>query len=160
MKKLISLLLILALLPICAFSEIDLSSLSFEDLAALRDQCLLEMFSRDEWQEVTVPQGLYEIGVHIPAGTWTIRCSDKGWDSLMMGEADLRWGVGKPDGNGYWSYKTEKGDVDVYCPNNTHYRDQVTEVTITLEEGWFLYIEPAYNSVVFTPPVGPSFSFK
>ena len=50
MKKFFSLVLALILLPCAALAEIDLSSLSFADLAALRDQAQLEMMKRDEWQ--------------------------------------------------------------------------------------------------------------
>lgn len=160
MKRFFSLALILVLILSAAAAEIDLSGLTFSELAALRDQCLMEMFTRDEWQEVTVPQGCYEIGVHIPAGTWTIRCADIGRDNLMMKETDLRWGMGRPSDDGYWDWRNDKGDVNIYNPNNTRYNGQITEYTITFVEGEFLYIEPAYNSAVFTPPVGPSFSFK
>ena len=160
MKKLFSVVLILVLLASAAAAEIDLTGLSFDELAALRDQCLIEMFSRDEWQEVTVPQGLWEIGVHIPAGTWTLRCSDTGRDDYCLKECDLRWGRGRPGDNYYWDYKSDKGDVDIYNPNSKYYSGEVTEFTITLEDGDFIYIHPQYNSVVFSPSVGPSFSFK
>lgn len=74
MKKCISLLLLLCLFATSSFAEIDLSSLSFDELVDLRNQCLTEMTKRDEWQEVTVPVGVWKIGEDIPAGHWTIKC--------------------------------------------------------------------------------------
>ena len=161
MKKLLSLLVSLFLLCSSALAEIDLSVLTFDELAALRDQCQLEMMSRDQWQEVTVPQGLYEVGVHIPAGDWTIRCADTGRDNYLLMECLIRWGEGRPGDRYFWDYGKKKGEVEIYNPNNTDYSDQVQEFTITLEVGDFIYIDPEYNRAVFTPYSGvPSFNFK
>ena len=163
MKKTLALFLILALLCPAALAEsVDLSSLSFADLAALRDRCQMEMMKRDEWQEVTVPQGLWEVGAQIPAGTWVIRCADAGRDSFLMRECSLRWGKGKPGDDFNWPWKDEKGDVEIYNPNNENYKGgQITEYVITLEAGDFLYIHPQYNKAVFTPYTGaPSLGFK
>ena len=163
MKQLIAALLVLVLaFPLAACADVDLSALSFEELALLRDRCLSEMMSRDEWQEVTVPQGCWEIGVQIPAGTWLIRCADLGRDSLLMAECEIRWGKGRPDASGYWDYKTEKGHVEIFNPNSEKYKEgKTTEFVITLEEGDFIYIHPQYNKAVFMPYVGSSsFGFK
>lgn len=161
MKKFLSLITAAALSVSVASAEIDLSTLSFAELAALRDQCQLEMMQRDEWQEVTVPQGLWEVGVHIPAGTWTIRCADIGRNNFILNECDVSWGAGKPDNNNSWDYKTRKGDVILYNPNNEYYDGGTTELFITLEAGDFVYIDPFYNSVVFTPyQGGTTFTFK
>lgn len=161
MKKLLSLLVSLFLFCSSAFAEIDLSALTFDELAALRDQCQLEMMSRDQWQEVTVPQGLYEVGVHIPAGDWTIRCADVGRDSYLMQECSIRWGEGRPGAEYYWDYKTSKGEIEIFNPNNVNYNGQTSEFTITPEVGDFIYIQAEYNRAIFTPYTGvPSFSFK
>ena len=161
MKKLFALLLILLLIP-CAFAEsIDLSGLSFEELAALRDRCQSEMMTRNEWQQVTVPQGLWQVGAQIPAGTWTVRCADRGRTSYLMKECHVDWGIGQPNDKGQWDYKLKKGGVIIYNPYNDEYKDQVTEVTITLEEGDFVYINPQYNAAVFMPYTGaPDLGFK
>lgn len=74
MKRFISVLLLLCLLNVPAFAEIDLSGLTFDELVELRNQCLTEMTKRDEWQEVTVPIGVWKIGEDIPAGHWNITC--------------------------------------------------------------------------------------
>ena len=162
MKKLFALTLVLALLSSVSLAEsIDLSSLSFSDLAALRDRCQMEMMSREEWQEVTVPQGLWEVGAQIPAGTWIVRCADQGRSDYLLRECSIRWGTGRPGKNFYWTYQTEKGSVDIYNPNNEDYSGQVTEFVLTLEAGDFIYIVPQYNAAVFIPYTGgPSLGFK
>ena len=74
MKKLITIILILALiLPAAALADIpDISDLSFDELVQLRDQLNLAIWNSQEWQEVTVPIGVWKIGEDIPAGKWTI----------------------------------------------------------------------------------------
>lgn len=164
MKKTLVLIIALVILSSACLAVTlpDLSGYSFSELAALRDRCLSEMMNRDEWQEVTVPQGCWEVGVQIPAGTWLIRCADLDRDSLLMAECEIRWGKGRPDNSGYWDYKTEKGHVEIFNPNSKKYKEgQTTEFVITLEEGDFIYIHPQYNKAVFMPYVGSSsFGFK
>lgn len=162
MKKLLSVALILLLIPAAALAEVDLSSLSFSELAALRDQAQLLMMQSDAWQEVTVPQGTWEVGAQIPAGTWTIRCADIGRNEYMLRHCVVKWGIGKPNDKGFWEFKNEKGSVDLFNPNSIDYADgQVTEYIITLEEGDFIFISPTYNKAVFTPYTGaPSLGFK
>lgn len=139
--------------------DIDLSGLSFQELAVLRNRCLYEMMQRDEWQEVTVPQGNYQVGTEIPAGKWVIRCADTGRDSYLMKEAEVSWGVGKPE-NGRVPYPW-KGDVEVYNPKNSSYKGEITEYIIELEDGDWVAINPLYNAVVFTPYTGtPNLGFK
>ena len=56
MKKILALALALILICPAALAGVDLTALSFDELAALRDQAQLEMMKRKEWQEVTVPR--------------------------------------------------------------------------------------------------------
>ena len=75
MKKLISLLLTLCILlvPVLSLADsIDLSGMSLADLVKLQEQVTMAMWKTEEWQEVTVPAGLYTVGVEIPAGKQTI----------------------------------------------------------------------------------------
>ena len=71
MKKLLVLVLALMLCA-SAVAEIDLSGLSFDELVELRDSALRAMWDCEEWQEVTVPQGVWKVGEDIPFGHWTI----------------------------------------------------------------------------------------
>lgn len=156
MKKLIALVLLLALLiPACFAEGIDLSALSFEELAALRDRIQLEMMARDEWQEVTVPAGLWEVGVDIPAGTWLVKCADEWRNNYSMRLCDISWGKGRPynEKYGLWS-ATAKGDVEIYNPNSSEYEGGTTEFIVTVEDGDFIFISPDHNQAVFMPYTG------
>jgi hypothetical protein len=161
MKRIIIVILLAVLLvPAAAEEDIDLSGLSFDELAALRDRCQLEMFQREEWQEVTVPQGLWEVGVHIPAGTWVIRCADINRNDYLLRKCCIKWGTGRPDEKIKWP-NGYNGSVEIYNPNSIEYSGQVTEYVVTLKTGDFIHIHPQYNQAVFSPYTGaPSFGFK
>ncbi len=59
--------------------SMNVDSLSYNELADLKDQINLAMWNSDEWQEVKVPQGIWEVGVDIPTGHWTISPVEGGW---------------------------------------------------------------------------------
>ena len=162
MKKLVCLVFAIAMLVPFALADdtgFDLSGLTFEQLAELRTACLYEMFQRDEWQEVTVPQGNYRVGVDIPAGRWVIRCSDTGRNSYLLARCDISWGTAMPE-DGRIPVLEHKGEVQIYNPKNAKYNGEITEYVIDLAEGDWVAIHPQYNSVVFTPYTGTSFAFK
>ena len=155
MKKVITILMITAaMLCLVAQAEsMDLSGLSFEELAALRDRAQLEMMQRDDWQEVTVPQGVYQVGVQIPAGTWTVRCATGNYTEVDWGDTLKENGQGVEYGSRYdWAV--------VYNPSGRYYSagDQ-TEYTFTVREGEYIIIKD--GMATFTPGgVTPSFTFK
>ena len=77
MKKLaltLALLLTLTLVP--ARAEIDLSGMTLAELMELSQQVTMAMWETEEWEEVEVPIGVYEIGVDIPAKHWNIAAAD------------------------------------------------------------------------------------
>ena len=86
MKHLSALLIAFSLLVSVAAAA-DLSSLTFEELQALREQCQMEIMTRPEWKEVTVPQGIWTIGEDIPAGTYTISPTKGSSNVLIWGAA-------------------------------------------------------------------------
>lgn len=163
MKKLIALVLLLALLIPAAIAEgFDLSGLSFAELAALRDKIQLEMMEREEWQEVIVPGGIWEVGVDIPAGSWLVRCADEWRESYAQSRCDISWGHGRPDKEdlGMW-FDAGKGDVKIYNPNSKEYNGGTTEYIVTVVAGDFIYISPSHNKAVFSPYTGkPNLGFK
>lgn len=74
MKKLLVLCLLFAIACSPAAAEApDLSGLSYDELVQLRDQINLAIWNSQEWQEVIVPPGVWQIGVDIPAGHWTVK---------------------------------------------------------------------------------------
>lgn len=165
MKKIVAWLLALLLIsavPLALAEEIDLSRLSFAELAALRDRAQMEMMARDEWQEVIVPAGLWEVGVDIPAGSWVVKCADQWREGIGMHRCAISWGRGKPydEGLGLW-LNGGKGDVTLYNPNHKFYTGGTAEIVVTVTKGDYIYIDPDYNQAVFAPYTGkPNLGFK
>ncbi|MBR4249934.1 MAG: hypothetical protein IKQ24_07270 [Verrucomicrobia bacterium] len=165
MKKLAALILLLCLLGSTALADFDFSSFDFDaltisEMVILRERLITEIMKREDFQEVLVPQGLYEIGVDIPAGKWTVRCLDAGREDTQLAECDIRWGSGMPGQYFDWDRKTKKGAIVIYNPKNVNYiNGKTSEFSITLEEGDFLYVNAMYNAAIFSTYVGPSFKF-
>ena len=85
MKKLVSILVLVFLVVSSAAAEdFDLSGLSFDQLVQLQSRITMEIMQRDEWQEVTVPAGIYEVGKDIPAGTWSLEMASKGNCEVLL----------------------------------------------------------------------------
>ena len=73
MKKIsISIVFMLLMLPAFAFAEVDLSGMSYDELVSLSKQVGMAIMQSDEFDSVTVPKGIWEVGVDIPEGTWII----------------------------------------------------------------------------------------
>ena len=156
MKRAFAILLILALMtciPACA-GQIDLSGLSFEELVALRDRCQKEMMLRSEWQQVEVPQGVWRVGVDIPAGTWTIKCTAGAYTFIEWGTAldesghDIAYSRGRQDSA---LVKNPRGAI-------TESGDRL-EYTFTVKNGDYIVIKD--SSATFYPYAGqPDLGFK
>ena len=157
MKKLIALILIIALaVPAASLADLpDISGLSFDELVQLREKLNLAIWNSEEWQEVTVPVGVWKIGEDIPARKWTIRLSD---------DATSDWGYmyycSKLDESGL----SPSSDSSVWESMQLDRRDSKENsnpkyVDIDCKEGMYLIIERA--PMVFTPYVGkPDLGFK
>lgn len=73
MKKMLAVCLVLALVvPVALAESVDLSSMSVDELIALKASIVGELMSRGEIKEAKVPSGSYIIGEDIPAGSYTI----------------------------------------------------------------------------------------
>lgn len=155
MKKVICLLLVCFMLigNACA-AGMDLSGLSFDELVALKEQINLAIWQCEEWQEVTVPQGVWQIGKDIPVGHWTIRMADNiswnSWCGLTIATKLDESGRDAPYDSRILYQQLSKIGVEYPAP---------TEVDIDFKEGWYLIIEN--NDVIFSPYTGkPSLGFK
>ena len=87
MKKLLTIILILALVvPAAAFADLpDISNLSYDELIQLKDSINIAMWNSQEWQEVTVPIGVWVVGEDIPIAHWSISIdpnSSRKWVSV------------------------------------------------------------------------------
>ena len=144
MKKLLALVLSLALclVGVAALAQdIDLSAMSFDELVTLRDQITTEITSRTEWKEVTVPPGMYEIGVDIPEGYWMITIED--------GVATIQYGSTPNESKTEIEYSGRTFN-EVIGKNDPGY-------SIDMKDGNFVYI--GREPVIFTPYIRPSLGF-
>lgn len=157
MKKLICALLAVALtgclvLPACAES-IDLSALTWEELLELKAAITMEQLSRDEWQEVEVPQGVYVVGEDIPAGKWTVRCK-------TGSRLRLAWSAALDESGQDIDFYAVHDTAHLTNPEYEYYKagDDV-EYTFDAIDGYYIVIEDA--PATFTPFAGkPDLGFK
>ena len=156
MKKLIATILILALLlPAAALSDdIDLYSMTYDELVALHNRLNIIMWASENWQEVAVPPGVWKIGEDIPAGHWSIRPAENcGPDYVIYASGT------KDDGH----------DVDLFAgpyimecicdPGAEYYTlEYKTSTDINMEDGHYVRLD---CTMIFTPYSGkPDFGFK
>lgn len=155
MKKLISIVLVLLLLCSSASAAVDLSGMTFSDLVELRDQLNLAIWNCQEWQEVKVPAGVWEVGKDIPAGHWIITIVDNECGNVYY--TDRLDDVGKAPGNGWHGYgitlySRMNSDGSYSKPNEPRFID------LDMIEGMFFI---NHSPVIFTPYSGkPDLGFK
>lgn len=150
-KVVIAILLVLSfMVTSTVVAEMDLSGMTFAELIALKEQINLAMWNCDEWQEVFVPQGVYEVGVDIPAGKWTIEPAD------MI--AQLLWGT-QLENNGTTCSTDIAFDV-ITSRDYNRFRPtkDITHVDYDLAEGQYICIRG--YSVVFKPFTGRNLEFE
>jgi len=88
MKKFLGFLFaVLLLLPIFASAEVDVKSLSTEELLALRVSIVDELMARGEMKSAKVPAGEYIVGEDIPAGSYSIT-TDQILVTIVIGDYD------------------------------------------------------------------------
>lgn len=130
-------------------TDIDLSSLSFEQLLSIRDQVNAEMLTRPEWTEVSVPAGVYEVGVDIPEGMWTITAEEHAWISVFVGnEVDETRSYITSE---HYVWETLTGKLSEFANETTN-----DTFTINLPKGYFISID---GPVVFTKYTKPALGF-
>ena len=134
----------------------DLSGLSYDELVSLKEQINLAIWNSAEWEEVEVPQGVYQIGVDIPAGHWTIKCADE-WRYTK-----ISWGENLSDSGEKIEWKGRYSmDNWIYNPNHKSYKKGagITEYPCEVKDGEYMVIDG--GSAVFMPyHAKQSFSFK
>lgn len=164
MKKILGVLLAIMLMcPVIALATadttkndaIDLSTLSYEELVALKNKVDLAIWESNDWQEVTVPYGVYVVGEDIPAGKWTIRAADGIYSYIKWGDVLDESGVDLAYSGEIYEYES------VYSPAYKYYENgkDKTEITYQLKDGQYFIVTD--GTVVFTPYAGkPSLGFK
>lgn len=154
MKKLFFLFLATLLLFSSASADpVDLSGLSFDELVALRDQINLAIWNSQEWQEVTVPAGIWIVGQDIPAGHWSIRVAAEK-DYFYISCFDKLNEIEKRPDSGARLVQEE-----IATPGYSAFGEKTPEsADLILEDGWFFKCN---GDVIFTPYAGkPDLGFK
>lgn len=122
-KFLVLMLMATMLLPATVIAEFDNKSLTDEQLVAMHQSLVNELFSREK--TATIPIGYYVIGIDIPAGEYQL--------------------VGDPSGDGRGQYlvfeNAEKRKTREYAFGGQIYLDVTPDSRIFLEDGNILEIE-------------------
>lgn len=132
----------------------SIDGLSLDDLVALKDQLNLAIWNSSDWEEVTVPQGIWEIGVDIPTGHWTIKAADGAFAMLEWCGALNETKTGMD-----WNEIIDTNNL--VSETSPAYRKDQSRVQLDWEltDGTYLIISS--GSVIFTPYEGkPAFTFK
>lgn len=131
-KKFLSVVLALCLLPVIALAEVDLSAMSVDELIELNKAVVMELMSRKDFKEVTIPAGEYKVGEDIPAGIYTVKVKANQFASLNVLDSKK-------------NYTSKIYVVEVDNPIGK----------LVLEEGEI--VATTYGSVIFTPYAGLGF---
>lgn len=158
MKKIICALIFIAIvlsLSAAAFAEsIDLSTLSWEELLELKTQLTMEQWSREEWQEVEVPNGLYTVGKDIPAGKWVVSSAGDGTQLIIGSKLN-------ETGNDISYMDFDRKDIILYSESSYMYeKGSCTEYVVTLSDGMYVVIGNLLSAAIFRPYTGSSLGFK
>ena len=132
MKRIVCFVLIL-LLPIIALAD-DISSMTYDELIALRQQLNEEIMSRPEWREVTVPSGEWVVGKDIPAGEY----------SVSSGSGGAYINVTRPKGKSY----------DLIVNQGVTSTDNAIG-RVNLKDGDVVTVK--HGSLIFAPPISLGF---
>ena len=114
MNKSISVFIVclMLLIPAFAFAEVDLSGMSYDDLVSLSKQVGMAIMQSDEFDSVTVPMGIWEVGVDIPEGTWIIT-PEKSMCMIVYGKSI------DESGNDMNQFDSGNSGVDLYNSNDS-----------------------------------------
>ena len=156
MKRFFCFLFVLILFPFVSHADLpDLSGLTYAELVQLRDQLNLAIWNSQEWQEVTVPIGVWTVGEDIPVGHWSISLSPSAsgkWASVKY--CDRLNEAGTDAGNQF--YCDIYAYLDVASADNDKYPQKID---LDLKPGTYIII--GHGPVVFTPYSGkPDLGFK
>lgn len=153
MKKIICILLLVCMTTFAAAESVDLSGMTFDELVALKEKINLAIWECQEWQEVTVPEGLYVVGEDIPEGTWTIKAATDHFTAIRFGDTL------EPNGIEV-AYSRNLGTGEAYSKNSRTYRESdPLEFTFTAKKGDYIQVD--YGPALFTPFTGkPDLGFK
>lgn len=155
MKRMLVIIITVSLFISCASADsINLSGMSLAELVALKDQINLAIWNCQEWQEVSVPLGIWKVGEDIPAGHWTVHAPEEWFTKVSFGDTL------KPSGTeikvtSYFGFEL------ITSPTYSGFdkKKDVSEFSFTVKKGD--YIEVEFGAAIFTPYSGkPDLGFK
>ena len=137
MKKLIVSLILALSIPVVASAQVDLSSMSYDELVDLSKEVGRAMMQHDDFESVRVPKGLWKVGDDIPAGTWLIKSAEGKLATVVYGS----------------ELDDEKNSMNMFMNTFQDLEDDETW-RVFAEEGNYFYI--TLNEVVFESNPGTS----
>ena len=141
MKKLLAIVLIIAMLIPAACAEIDLTGMSFNELRILYEQVQQALIDTKQGGTVKVGSGLFIVGKDIPSGKWSITAEEGGHVFLTVYKS---FDETRNEGKGIFTYDW------IYSPSHRSYDEgDTTEMTVYLQDGYC--VEITSGSVLFTP---------
>lgn len=152
-KSFLTLIPILVLICSAAVADLpDISGLSYDELVQLREQLNLAIWESEEWQEVTVPAGVWKIGEDIPEGYWTIRPAENTYISVAY--CDILDAAGQGAGVGWNGWN---GTLTGY-PEGHYTYNECHQVDLDMIAGMYFINR---GTCIFTPFTGKQdLSFK
>ena len=106
MKKVCVVVFVLLIISGIAYAEISLSSMSTDELIALKTQIVQELLDRGAMKSATVPAGEYVIGKDLPVGEYSIS-TEQIFVTIIYGDYNMY--VISPE-NGIGKVKLNEGD--------------------------------------------------
>lgn len=139
MKRIIVSLLLLLLIPVISVAQVELTGLSYDELVDLSRQVGSAIMSHELFDSVSVPSGLWEVGVDIPQGTWILTPANGDYVSVVYGK----------------SIDSSENAMDMFDDGNT-YESMSDDDSwrIIAKDGCYFYISG--GSVIFTSDTGSS----
>lgn len=129
----------------------DLSGLSFDELVELRGRLNLAIWNSEDWQEVTVPAGVWQVGVDIPAGHWTIKPAPDSYVSVVYCDRLNEFGRDPAVGWRGWNGTLTARDGGITA-------NEPREVDLDMVDGMYFINR---GTVIFTPFAGkPDLGFQ
>lgn len=135
-------------------NKFKLDGLSLSNLINLKEQINLAIWQSKEWQEVMVPQGLWEVGKDIPEGHWTVRCATDAYAEVYYGDTVA------PNGTSI-KITSRFAHEEVVSPEYRTYEEgkDLEFFSFEVRKGDYILIDR--SSVFFTPYTGkPDLGFR
>lgn len=146
--------LVLSTVSFVYAETIDLSGMTYAELVALKNQINLAIWNSQEWQEVTVPQGVWVVGEDIPAGHWTVKC-------INGPVSNIQWGTKLDESGEEIEYHGRYSTLH-WIYNPSHYTEEdglPFDYSFEVYDGEYIVI--GRGPMVFMPYTGkPDLGFK